>query len=183
MSQDLPSIPSLPSSGLLLSVNGVSPQLGPNNWLAPNATLTGDIITGEGCTFWFQSVVRGDVGAIRLGHRVNVQDGAIIHATFGQSAVQIGDDVSIAHNAVVHGCTIEDRVLIGMNAVVLDHVHIQPEVIVAAGAVVLAHSVLESGWIYAGAPAKKVKPLSDDQKSVFLRTSHNYLKYCTWYEV
>lgn len=166
---------------LILPVRGFKPALGKDNWLAPNATVVGEVQSGSNCTFWFNSVVRGDVHSIVLGDRVNVQDGAIIHCTYQKSPTKIGNDVSIAHNAIVHGCTLHNRILVGMGAIIMDNAVVEDEVIIAAGAVVLANSHLESGFIYAGAPAKKIKAISAEQAVIFLRTSHNYMMYAEWY--
>jgi len=167
---------------LILPVKGISPTFGQDNWLALNATVVGQVITGSQCTFWFNSVVRGDVHSITLGDRVNVQDGAVIHCTYQKSATIIGNDVSIAHNAIVHGCTLNNRILVGMGAIIMDDAVVEDEVIVAAGAVVLAKSHLESGFIYAGAPAKKIKAISAEQAEIFLRTSQNYIQYASWFQ-
>ena len=166
---------------LIIPLPGKIPHFGKECWLAPNATVIGEVTMGDNCTIWFNAVVRGDVHSIAIGERVNIQDGAIIHCTYQKANVVIGTDVSIAHNAIVHGCSIGDRVLVGMGAIVMDHALIEPEVIVAAGSVVLQNSVLESGFIYAGAPAKKIKPISDDMKEVFLKTSRNYIMYSKWF--
>jgi gamma-carbonic anhydrase len=167
--------------GLIIPVRGILPDLGKDNWVSPNATIVGEVKSGKNCTFWFNSVVRGDVHSIILGDRVNVQDGAIIHCTYQKSPTIIGDDVSIAHNAIVHGCTLSNRILVGMGAIVMDNTVVEDEVIIAAGAVVLANSRLESGFIYAGAPAKKLKEISPEQSEIFLRTSQNYILYASWY--
>ncbi len=167
---------------LLLTVKGVAPKIGENCWLAPNATVVGDVVMGNNCTVWFNAVVRGDVHSIRIGDEVNIQDGAIIHCTYQKASVTIGNKVSIAHNAIVHGCTLQNEILIGMGAIVMDHVHIESRVIVAAGAVVAQNSRLESGWIYAGTPAKKLKPIDEVMGEVFERTSKNYQTYAQWFK-
>lgn len=136
---------------------------------------------GDNCSVWFNAVVRGDVHSITIGDNTNIQDGAVIHCTYKKAKVTIGNNVSIAHNAVVHGCTLEDEVLIGMNAVVMDHAVVQSGAIVAAGAVVLANTIVEAGYVYAGAPAKKVKPVSKELESVFMTTANNYIKYAKWF--
>ena len=167
---------------LIKSVRGAKPQFGKNCFLADNATITGDVIMGDNCSVWFNTVVRGDVHTIRIGNNVNIQDGAIVHCTYQKAATQIGNNVSIAHNAVVHGCTIKDNVLIGIGAIVLDKVVIENNVIVAAGAVVLENTVLESGWIYAGIPAKKVKEISQDLlRNLVNRITEGYLMYADWF--
>jgi carbonic anhydrase/acetyltransferase-like protein (isoleucine patch superfamily) len=144
--------------------------------------VVGDVEMGDECSIWFNAVVRGDVHAIRIGNQVNIQDGAVIHCTYQKAPTTIGNQVSIAHNAIVHGCTIEDRVLIGMGAIVMDHAVVQTGSIVAAGAVVLQNTVVEAGWIYAGAPAKKLKPVGEELGEVFLRTANNYIMYGGWYD-
>ncbi|HJW30628.1 MAG TPA: gamma carbonic anhydrase family protein, partial [Saprospiraceae bacterium] len=142
---------------LIKSLGNLTPQFGLDCFLADTAVIVGDVIMGDQCSVWWNAVIRGDVNAIRIGHRVNIQDGAVLHCTYEKSQTIIGDDVSIGHNAIVHGCTIADEVLIGMGAIVMDLAVVQKHVIVAAGAVVLEYSLLESGWIYGGTPAKKIK--------------------------
>lgn len=167
---------------LIKSVKGVFPRFGKNCYLAENATIAGDVITGDECSFWFQAVVRGDVNSIRIGNKVNVQDAAIIHCTYQKAATSIGNNVSIGHRAIVHGCTIKDNVLIGMGAIVMDHAVVESNCLIAAGAVVLENSHLESGFIYAGIPAKKVKPLSPEIfKDTIERIAENYVMYSTWF--
>lgn len=167
----------------ILPVRGFSPSWGRNCFIAENATLVGDVVLGDDCSVWFQAVLRGDVNSVIIGNRVNIQDGAVLHCTFEKSKTTIGNDVSIGHNAVVHGCQVADKVLIGMGAVVMDLAVIQSEVIVAAGAVVPENLVLESGWIYAGVPAKKLKPLDRETADFFIRrTAENYVKYSRWFD-
>lgn len=161
----------------------IQPSIGDNCFLADNAVVIGDVTMGKDCSVWWSAVVRGDVNAIRIGDRVNIQDGAVIHCTYEKSETIIGNDVSIGHNAIVHGCTIEDEVLIGMGAIVMDLAVVQKHVIVAAGAVVLENTVLESGWIYGGIPAKKIKQLDPDNRQFFIsRTASNYVKYSQWFK-
>lgn len=163
-------------------VLGIFPQFGTECFLADNAVVIGDVIMGDYCSVWWSAVVRGDVNAIRIGDRVNIQDGAVLHCTFQKSQTIIGNDVSIGHNAIVHGCTLEDEVLVGMGAIIMDLAVVQKHVIVAAGAVVLENSILESGWIYAGTPAKKIKELDADTRQFFItRTAENYMKYANWF--
>ncbi len=167
---------------LILPVQGVLPRFGDNCYLAENATVVGDVEMGDDCSVWFQAVVRGDVHYIRMGNKVNVQDGAVIHCTYQQAPTEIGDNVSIGHRAIVHGCTIQNNVLIGMGAIVMDHAVVEENVLIAAGAVVLENSVLESGFIYGGVPAKKIKPLSPDQFAHYIRRiSQNYVQYADWF--
>lgn len=159
------------------------PRLGKNCFIAPNATLIGDVTAGDECSFWFNAVVRGDVHYIKMGNRVNVQDGAIIHCTYQKNPVNIGDNVSIGHNAIVHGCTLFDNVLIGMGALVMDRCMVHSNSIVAAGAVVLEGTVVEEGSIYAGVPARKVKEISRDSvHEEIQRIAQNYVKYSSWYK-
>jgi carbonic anhydrase/acetyltransferase-like protein (isoleucine patch superfamily) len=166
---------------LLLPVHGIHPQFGTNCWLAPNATVVGDVVMGADCTVWFNAVVRGDVHRIRFGNRCNVQDGAVIHCTYQKAPTTIGNDVSIAHNAVVHGCTVEDRVLIGMGAIVMDGAVIGTGSIIAAGAIVTQNTVVPPGSIYAGNPARFLKPVSEQAAEVFARTAANYVMYAGWF--
>lgn len=167
---------------LLLPVNGISPVFGNNCFLAPNATIVGEVITGDDCSFWFNAVVRGDVHRIIMGNKVNVQDNATIHCTYQTAPTTIGNEVSIGHNAIVHGCTIHDRVLVGMGAIVMDHAEVQSDVLIAAGAVVLENSKLESGFIYAGVPAKKVKELTPEVfRHNIERIANNYIRYADWF--
>jgi len=159
------------------------PRLGKNCFIAPNATLIGDVTAGDECSFWFNAVVRGDVHYIKMGNRVNVQDGAIIHCTYQKNPVNIGDNVSIGHNAIVHGCTLFDNVLIGMGALVMDRCIVHSNSIIAAGAVVLEGTVVEEGSIYAGVPAKKVKEISKESVHEEIeRIARNYVKYSSWYK-
>lgn len=167
---------------LVLPVRGIHPEFGANCFLAENATVIGEVSMGDNCSVWFNAVVRGDVHFIKIGDNTNIQDGAIIHCTYQKAPTTIGNGVSIAHNAIVHGCSIEDNVLIGMGAIVMDHVVVQSGSIVAAGSVVLENSIVESGYIYAGTPAKKIKRVDDTMKEVFLRTSNNYIKYAKWFK-
>jgi len=168
---------------LILQVDGVYPTFGEDNFIAPNATIVGDVQSGSNCSFWFNSVVRGDVNSIRLGNKVNVQDGAVIHCTFTRSKTIIGDNVSIGHNAIVHGCTVHDNVLIGMGAIIMDNAEIGSNSIIAAGAVVLEGTKVEEGSIYAGVPAKKVKDISQELISGEInRIADNYIRYSKWFQ-
>jgi len=167
---------------IIREVHGVLPRFGKDCFLADNAAIIGDVLMGDLCSVWWNAVVRGDVNAIRIGDRVNIQDGAVIHCTYAKSQTIIGNDVSIGHNAIVHGCTIEDEVLIGMGSIVMDLALVHSHVIVAAGAVVLENSVLESGWIYAGTPARKLKELDQETKQFYIRrTAENYVRYKDWF--
>ena len=167
----------------IIAVKEVLPTFGQNCFIAPNATITGDVVMGDDCSIWFNTVIRGDVNSVRMGNRVNVQDGAIIHCTYLKAATTIGNNVSIGHNAIVHGCVIEDNVLIGMGAIVMDHAHIGSNCIIAAGAIVLENTIIEAGCVYAGVPAKKVKDISEDLISGEInRIAENYLTYSAWFK-
>lgn len=156
--------------------------MGDNCFVAPNATIVGDVVMGKDCSVWFNAVVRGDVNSIRMGDKVNIQDGAVIHATYQKTKTNIGNNVSIGHNAIVHGCTVEDNVLIGMGAIVMDNCHIGSNTIIAAGAVVLENTQVEAGCIYAGVPAKKVKTISQELISGEIdRIANNYIMYADWF--
>ncbi len=164
-------------------VKGISPEMGNNCFIAPNATIVGDVIMGNDCSVWFNAVIRGDVNSIRMGNKVNIQDGAVVHCTFGKTTTYIGNNVSVGHNAIVHGCVIDDNVLIGMGSIVMDNCHIGSNCIIAAGAVVLENTKVEPGTIYAGVPAKKVKDISQELISGEInRIAENYLKYSKWFE-
>ncbi|MBE6339994.1 MAG: gamma carbonic anhydrase family protein [Bacteroidales bacterium] len=167
----------------IISIEGKTPQIGDDTYVAPTAAIVGEVITGNGCSIWFSAVLRGDVAPITLGNNVNVQDGAVLHGTYGKAPVVIGNDVTIGHNATVHGCTIGDNVLIGMGSTILDGAIITSNTIIAAGALVLANTVTEPNSIYAGVPAKKVKDLDPDVAHE--RIAHyatNYAMYKKWYE-
>lgn len=166
---------------IILPVEGKSPQFGQNCFLAPNCTVVGDVVLGDDCTVWFNAVVRGDVNAIRVGNRTNIQDGAVIHCTYQKAATTIGDEVSIGHNAIVHGSTIHNNVLVGMGSIVMDHAVVEENCIIAAGAIVLENMRCESGWIYAGIPAKKVKQVSAEQIAGMRKTAANYRMYADWF--
>jgi carbonic anhydrase/acetyltransferase-like protein (isoleucine patch superfamily) len=168
---------------VILPVKGVLPTMGENCFIAPNATIVGDVKMGDECSVWFNAVLRGDVNFIRLGNRVNVQDGAIIHCTYQKFGTTIGNNVSLGHNAIVHGCVIDDNVLIGMGAIVMDNARIGSNSIIAAGAVVLENTVVEPGSIYAGIPAKKVKDISQELiHGEINRIAENYVMYSGWFK-
>ena len=164
---------------LIKEINGLKPQLGENCYISENATIIGDVKCGKNCSFWFNSVTRGDVHYITMGDEVNVQDGAVIHCTYKKSPTVIGNKVTIGHNAIVHGCTIKDRVLIGMGYVVLDDCIIESDSIIAAGAVVTMGTHVKSGEIYAGVPAKKVK--EGDFKNQLEDLATKYVEYSARY--
>ncbi|MBP5996189.1 MAG: gamma carbonic anhydrase family protein [Crocinitomicaceae bacterium] len=168
---------------LVKECRGFVPQFGEDCYLAENATVVGDVIMGNECSVWFNAVVRGDVNSIRMGNRVNVQDGAVIHCTYEKTKVNLGNHVSIGHNALVHGCTVEDSVLIGMGSIVMDDCYIEANSIIAAGAVLLEGTRVESWSIYAGVPAKKVKTLSPELfAGEVQRISNNYVMYSGWFK-
>jgi carbonic anhydrase/acetyltransferase-like protein (isoleucine patch superfamily) len=168
---------------LILPVEGVLPKMGKDCFIAPNATIVGDVIMGDDCSIWFNAVIRGDVNSIRMGNKVNVQDGAVLHCTYLKTKTIIGDNVSIGHNAIVHGCTIHDNVLIGMGSIVMDNAVVHSNTIIAAGAVVLEGTICEAGSIYAGVPAKKVKDISKEKISGEInRIADNYVKYAGWFK-
>lgn len=168
---------------LILPVHNIHPVFGKDCYLAPNATVVGQVTMGDQCSVWFNAVVRGDVHSITIGNKVNIQDNAVIHCTYQQAPTVIGDNVSIGHNAIVHGCTLHNNILVGMGAIVMDHAVVQDNVLIAAGSVVLENSVLESGWIYGGVPAKKLKPLSEEEfRKTIDRISNNYIMYAGWFK-
>jgi len=168
---------------LIKSVRGFTPKIGKNVYLADNATVIGDVIIGDDSSIWFNTVLRGDVNAIRIGKRVNIQDGSVVHTLYEKSVSEIGDDVSIGHNATIHGAKIEAGALIGMNAVVLDHAVIGEGALVAAGSVVLGGTKVEPGCIYGGTPAKFIKKIDPEQsKEINQRIARNYLMYAGWYK-
>ncbi len=168
---------------LIKSVRGFTPVFGKNIYLAETAAVIGEVTMGDDCSVWFNSVVRGDVHWIRIGNKVNIQDGAIIHCTYQKAPTTIGNNVSIGHNAIVHGCTLEDNVLVGMGAIVMDHVVVEKNSLIAAGSVVLENTRVESGTIYAGVPAKKVKEISPEHfEQINMRIANNYVMYSEWFK-
>ena len=168
---------------IIQAVNGHHPQIPEDCFIAQNATIVGEVTMGNQCSVWFNAVIRGDVHYITMGNKVNVQDGAIIHATYQKSPTQIGDNVSIGHNAIVHGCTIHSNVLIGMGSIVMDDCVIESNSIIAAGAVLTKNTLVESGSIYAGVPAKKVKDISEELiHGEIDRIAENYVKYSGWFK-
>ena len=168
---------------LIKSVNGKSPQIPEDCYVAENATIIGEVSFGHSCSVWFNAVVRGDVNFIQIGNKVNIQDGVIVHCTYQKHPTKIGDNVSIGHNAIVHGCIIEKNVLIGMAAIVMDNCIIKSNSIIAAGAVVTQNTVVESGSIWAGVPAKKVKDINESNFAGEIeRISNNYLMYSSWFK-
>jgi len=167
---------------IIKELNGISPKFGEDCYIAENAVIIGDVVLGDQCSVWFNAVLRGDVHSIRIGNKVNIQDGAVVHCTFQKYATTIGNNVTVGHNAIVHGCTVQDNVLIGMGAIVMDDCIVESNSIVAAGAVVTQGTRVEGGSIYAGVPARKVKDLNQELISQELSAiADNYVKYSSWY--
>lgn len=168
---------------IIKELNGHQPKFGENCFLAENCVVIGEVDMGNDCSVWYNAVIRGDVHRISIGNKVNIQDGAVIHATYQKSPTIIGDSVSIGHNAIVHGCTIKNNVLIGMGAIVMDDCILEPNCIIAAGAVVTKGTHVKSGSVYAGTPAKKIKDLSEELlEGEVNRIAEAYLKYSSWYK-
>lgn len=167
---------------LILPVKDKYPQIGKENFIAENATIVGDVIIGDNCSVWFNAVIRGDVNAITIGNESNIQDGAVIHATYLKASTHIGNRVSVGHNAIVHGCIVKDNVLIGMGAIVMDHAVIEEYCIIAAGSVVLEKTICDTGYLYAGTPAKKIKPITDEQRALLNKLPDNYIMYSEWFK-
>jgi len=168
-------------AAIILPVLDKYPSWGENCFIAPNATIVGDVTMGTNCSVWFNAVVRGDVNTITIGNDSNIQDGAVIHATYQKAATSIGNRVSVGHNAIVHGCTLKDHVLVGMGAIVMDNVVVESYCIIAAGSVVLENTLCESGYIYAGTPAKKIKPITEEQRALLNKLPDNYIMYSDWF--
>jgi carbonic anhydrase/acetyltransferase-like protein (isoleucine patch superfamily) len=169
--------------GLILSVKGVFPKLGDNCFIAPNATIIGDVVMGNECSVWFSAVIRGDVNSIRIGNKVKIQDGAVLHCTYQKTKLNLGNNVSVGHNAIVHGCDVKDNVLIGMGAIIMDNCVIGSNTIIAAGSVLKEGTIVPSGCIYAGVPAKKVKDISEELiQGEINRIANNYLMYSDWFK-
>lgn len=168
---------------LILSVRGFTPDLGHPAFIAENSTIIGDVVLGSDCSVWFNAVLRGDVNSIRIGNQVNIQDGTIIHGTFQKASTIIGDRVSIGHRAIIHGCTLKNDILVGMGAIIMDHAVIEDKVLIAAGSVVLENTHLESGFIYGGVPAKKIKKIDPEHLSGTIeRIANAYITYSGWYQ-
>lgn len=168
---------------LIKKLNGITPKIGKNTFLAENAAIIGDVTIGDDCSVWYGAVLRGDVNTITVGDRVNIQDGAVIHTLYKQSKTVIGDDVSVGHNAIIHGAIVEDKCLIGMGATLLDNAVVGSGCIIAANALVLSNAVLEPNGVYAGVPAKRVREVSDHQREhIVERTARDYMMYASWYE-
>ena len=166
---------------LILPVKGVYPTIGNDCFLAENSTIVGDVTIGKHCSVWFSAVVRGDVNFITIGDNTNIQDGAVIHCTYLKAPTIIGNNVSIGHNALVHGCVVNDHVLVGMGAIVMDHAVVEEFCIIAAGAIILENMRCESGFLYAGIPARKIKPLTEEQIALLKKLPENYKMYSNWF--
>jgi carbonic anhydrase/acetyltransferase-like protein (isoleucine patch superfamily) len=166
---------------VILPVKDKHPEWDENCFIAPNATIVGDVVMGKNCSVWFNAVIRGDVNSITIGDDSNIQDGAVIHATYLKAATVIGNRVSVGHNAIVHGCTLKDHILVGMGAIIMDNAVVEPYCIIAAGAVVLENTQCESGYIYAGTPAKKIKPITEEQRALLNKLPDNYIMYADWF--
>lgn len=168
---------------IIKEVNGKTPQIPSDCYVAENATIVGEVTMGQECSVWFNAVIRGDVNYIKIGNKVNIQDGAVIHCTYKKHPTIIGNNVSIGHNAIVHGCQINDNVLIGMGAIVMDNCIVESNAIIAAGAVVTQNTIVESGSIYAGVPAKKVKSIDQSAFAGEIdRIANNYVMYSSWFK-
>lgn len=167
---------------LILPVRNIHPKIGKNCFIAENSTIVGEVELGDNCSVWFNAVIRGDVHYIKIGNKTNIQDGAVIHATYQKAPTNIGNNVNIAHKAIVHGCTIHDNVLIGMSAIVMDNAVVNEYCIIAAGSIVLENTICESGYIYTGIPAKKIKPISEQQKELLNTLPDRYVMYSGWFE-
>ncbi|WP_285060685.1 gamma carbonic anhydrase family protein [Pedobacter ginsengisoli] len=166
---------------VILPVKDIHPKWGENCFIAPNATIVGEVRIGNNCSVWFNAVLRGDVNSISIGDDTNIQDGAVVHATYLKAATTIGNRVSVGHNAIVHGCTLKDHILVGMGAIIMDNAIVEEYTIIAAGSVVLENTHCESGFIYAGTPAKKIKPITEEQRALLNKLPDNYIMYADWF--
>lgn len=167
---------------LILPVKNKTPVIGSGCFIAENATIVGDVVIGNQCSVWFNAIVRGDVNSIIIGDQTNIQDGVVIHCTYQKAATVIGHHVSVGHNAIVHGCMLHNYILVGMGAIIMDHAVVEDYCIIAAGAVVLENTKCESGFIYAGTSAKKVKAISEEQKQMLQQLPLNYNLYASWFK-
>ena len=168
---------------IIKTIRGITPKFGKNCFFAENATVIGDVIMGDEVSVWYHSVVRGDVNSIKIGNKVNIQDGVVIHATYKTAQTNIGNNVSIGHNAIIHGCTLDDNVLVGMGSIIMDNCLIGSNCIIAAGAVVTQNTIISAGSIYGGVPAKKIKDIDiKSHKSEIERIANNYILYASWYK-
>jgi len=167
---------------MIQSLNGISPKVGAGSFIAPNATLIGDIEIGRNCTIWYNAVLRGDVCAIRIGDETNIQDGTIIHGTYKKCGVTLGNRVSVGHGVILHGCTVEDGTLIGMGSIIMDLAHVPKQCLVGAGSLVTENSKFEPGWLIFGRPARAVRKLNEEELKALEQSADNYLFYKTWYD-
>lgn len=168
---------------LIIPLRGITPKIGRDCFLAPNATIVGDVTMGDECSIWFNTVLRGDVNTITIGNRVNIQDGSVLHTLYQKSTIEIGDDVSIGHNVTIHGAKIHDLALIGMGAVVMDDAVVGEGALVAAGSVVLSRTVIGPHELWGGAPAKFIKMVEPDKaREMNQKIARNYLMYSRWYD-
>lgn len=168
---------------LIKSVRGFNPIFGDNCFLAENATIIGDVIIGDDCSIWYSTVLRGDVNSIKIGNRVNIQDGSVLHTLYQKSTIEIGNNVSIGHNVTIHGATIKDNVLVGIGATILDNAVIHKNTIIAANSLVLSNTIVEANSVYGGVPAKKIKDIEPNQtKEMIEKIATNYLMYASWYK-
>ena len=166
---------------VILPVKDKSPVWGDNCFIAPNATIVGHVSMGNNCSVWFNAVIRGDVNYITIGNDTNIQDGVVVHATYLKAPTIIGSRVSVGHNAIVHGCILKDHVLVGMGAIVMDHAVVEPYCIIGAGSVVLENTICETGYLYAGTPARKIKPITEEQRALLNKLPDNYIMYSEWF--
>ena len=166
---------------VILPVLDKNPKWGENCFIAPNATIVGDVTMGTNCSVWFNAVIRGDVNTITIGNDSNIQDGAVIHATYLKAATTIGSRVSVGHNAIVHGCILKDHVLVGMGAIIMDNAVVEEYCIIGAGSVILENTICETGFLYAGTPAKKIKPITEEQRALLNKLPDNYIMYADWF--
>lgn len=170
--------------GLIKTVRGFTPDIGENCYIAETSVIIGDVVAGDDCSFWFNVIIRGDVNSIRIGNKVNIQDGAVLHTLYQRSVIEIGNNVTVGHNAVIHGAKIHDNVLIGIGAIILDHAVIGENSIIAAGSVILTGTIVEPGSIYAGVPAKRVKDIDPQQTAEMInRIAEDYVMYASWYKM
>ncbi len=168
---------------LIKELRGFTPEIGENCYLSETATIIGDVVIGNDCSVWYNAVLRGDVNSIRIGNKVNIQDCVVLHTLFERSVVEIGNNVTVAHSAVIHGAKVENNVMIGIGAIILDHAIIGQNSIIAAGAVVLSDTIVEPGSIYGGNPAKKIKDIDPNQSITMIdRIAENYKMYAGWYK-
>jgi carbonic anhydrase/acetyltransferase-like protein (isoleucine patch superfamily) len=168
---------------LIKEVRGFTPQFGKNTFLAENATIIGDVVMGDDCSIWYNAVLRGDVNSIRIGNKVNIQDGSVLHTLYQKSVIEIGNNVSVGHNVTIHGARIEDNVLVGIGATILDHAVIGSNSIIAANSLILSGTIVEPNSVYAGVPAKKVKDIEPNQTAEMIhKIANNYMMYASWYK-